>query len=578
MMEGMRFSRKKKQGDETVEETELSALDKWYMKQAAEKEAAAASGAPFTTGGTSAPQDLSAADAAVLPDVLAMIDEAGIGTTEGPAGSGAAMAEIAAMPEAPEITRTPPPRQHLSAEERAAIGKQARKETPRSSHAEFSPSDTRPDPISILELQAVDRVPDLVPIRYGRMLVSPFTFFRGAAAVMAADLATTPTSGIRVQACGDAHLSNFGLFASPERKLVFDVNDFDETLPGPWEYDVKRLATSVVIAARDQEFTDAEIYGAALAAASGYREAMRTLAKSSTMDVWYSHIDAEALLVGLQDAAKTSGSKAGKQMAAKTAKVIDKAKTRNSLQALEKLTTVVDGERRIISDPPLVVPITEIFPQVESDAISEMLHGLVRRYRHSLQSDRRHLVESFELKDVARKVVGVGSVGTRAWIMLLLGVNGDPLFLQAKEAVASVLEPYVGRSSCANHAQRVVTGQHLMQASSDIFLGWERVDGLDGQSHDYYIRQLRDMKGSFEVDGSLPQGLTQYASVCGRALARAHARSGDRIAIASYLGAGPQFDEAIASFAHAYADQNALDYAALQAARDTGRIQATSGY
>jgi uncharacterized protein (DUF2252 family) len=471
-----------------------------------------------------------------------------------------------------------PAKPHLSAEERAAWGKQARKETPRSSHAEFTPAADRPDPVSLLELQAPARVPELVPIRYGRMLVSPFTFFRGAALVMASDLSTTPTSGITVQACGDAHLSNFGLFASPERKLVFDVNDFDETLPGPWEFDLKRLATSVVIAGRDQEFDEAEINAAALASAAGYRDAMRELAKCSTMDVWYSHIDAEALLADLQSNAKASGTKVAKQMAAKTAKLIDKAKTRDSLQALEKLTTVVDGERHIISDPPLVVPITELFPDIEAKALSEMFHGLVRRYRKSLQSDRRHLVESFELNEVARKVVGVGSVGTRAWIMLLSGVNGDPLFLQAKEAVASVLEPYVGRSQYANHAQRVVAGQHLMQASSDIFLGWERVDGLDGVPRDYYIRQLRDMKGSFEIDGALPQGLATYARVCGQTLARAHARSGDRIAIASYLGSGTTFDESIARFASAYADQNALDYAALCAARDDGRIQVEAGY
>ena len=471
-----------------------------------------------------------------------------------------------------------PAKPHLSAEDRSAWGKQARKETPRSSHAEFIPSTNRPDPVDLLESQAAARVPELVPIRYGRMLVSPFTFFRGAALVMASDLATTPTSGINVQACGDAHLSNFGLFASPERKLVFDVNDFDETLPGPWEFDLKRLAASVVIAGRDQEFDEAEINAAALASAAGYRDAMRELAKCSTMDVWYSHIDAGALLEGLQSNARSSGTKVAKQMAAKTAKLIDKAKTRDSLQALEKLTTVVDGERHIISDPPLVVPISELFPDIESKALSELFHGLVRRYRKSLQSDRRHLVESFELNEVARKVVGVGSVGTRAWILLLTGVNGDPLFLQAKEAVASVLEPFVGRSQYANHAQRVVAGQHLMQASSDIFLGWERVDGLDGVQRDYYIRQLRDMKGSFEIEGSLPQGLAAYARVCGQALARAHARSGDRIAIASYLGGGTTFDESIASFANAYADQNALDYAALIEARDSGRIQVTSGY
>ena len=317
-------------------------------------------------------------------------------------------------------------------------------------------------------------MPELVPIRYGRMLVSPFTFFRGAALVMASDLASTPRSGLTAQICGDAHLSNFGLFASPERALMFDVNDFDETLPGPWEWDVKRLAASVVIAARDREFTAKEARTAALEVGAVYRQEMARLAGMSTLDVWYSHIDVAALLADLEATAGTTGSKTDKRMAARTTKIISKARTRDSLQALSKLTTVVDGQRRIISDPPLIVPVEELFPQLESDALRESFHQLVRGYRRSLQTDRRHLLEEFEFLQIARKVVGVGSVGTRAWILLLVGRdNNDPLFLQAKEAEASVLEEFVGKSDYANHGERVVAGQHLMQAASDIFLGWQ---------------------------------------------------------------------------------------------------------
>jgi uncharacterized protein (DUF2252 family) len=406
------------------------------------------------------------------------------------------------------------------------------------------------------------------------MLVSPFTFYRGAALVMASDLASTPRSGLKAQVCGDAHLSNFGLFASPERSLMFDVNDFDETLPGPWEWDVKRLAASVVIAARDREFTDKEAQAAATAVGSGYRREMASLAKMSTLDVWYSRIDVAALLAEL----RSSRSKAEKRMAARTTKIADKARTRDSMQALDKLTQVVDGQRRIISDPPLIVPAEELFPQVQSDALSDQLHQLIRSYRRTLETDRRHLLEEFQFLQVARKVVGVGSVGTRAWILLLVGRdNDDPLFLQAKEAEASVLEEFVGKSGYANHGERVVAGQHLMQAASDIFLGWQQTQGPDGVTRDYYVRQLRDWKGSFEVEGSIPPGLTKYAEVCAQALARAHARSGDRIAIASYLGSGPSFDRAISEFAEAYADQNQRDYEALKQAAASGRIQVESG-
>ena len=471
---------------------------------------------------------------------------------------------------------------HLTPEERSLHGKEARARVPRAAHAAFEPSSSRPDPVSLLERQAVTRVPELVPIRYGRMLVSPFTFFRGAALIMASDLATTPHSGLTVQICGDAHLSNFGLFASPERAMMFDVNDFDETLPGPWEWDLKRLAASVVIAGRDQSFSTKDCAAAARAVGSSYRKEMRRLAESGNLDVWYSKVDIEAIIAGISaraaGATNKEKSKRDEQMAAKAQSIVTKSRTKDSLQALAKLTTVVDGQRRIISDPPLVVPLAELLEEHEADAFFESLHQLVRSYRRTLQSDRRHLLEGFELVDVARKVVGVGSVGTRAWILLFEGRDGDdPLFLQAKEAEASVLEEFVGKSKYANHGERVVTGQHLMQAASDIFLGWQRVEGLDGVSRDFYLRQLRDWKGSFDIEGALPQGLTIYSGVCAQALARAHARSGDRIAIASYLGNGSPFDDALVEFAQTYADQNERDYGALKDAVADGRVRAESG-
>jgi len=473
---------------------------------------------------------------------------------------------------------TPPAVGHPTVEERIAKGKEARARAPRSSQGAFVPAADRPDPVALLERQATTRVPELVPIRYGRMLVSPFTFFRGAALIMASDLATTPRSGLKAQICGDAHLSNFGLFASPERTMMFDVNDFDETLPGPWEWDLKRLAASAVIAARDREFTAKEAHTAALAVGEAYRLEMARLAGLSTLEVWYSKIDVAAQLAELQATAATTGTKADRRMADRTAKVVTKARTRDSLQALDKLTTTVDGERRFVSDPPLIVPAEELFPSEVSTALNESFHGLVRGYRRTLQTDRRHLLEEFQFVQIARKVVGVGSVGTRAWVVLLVGRDhDDPLILQAKEAEASVLEEFVGRSTYANHGARVVAGQHLMQAASDIFLGYQRIEGPDGVSRDYYLRQLRDWKGSFEVEGSIPPGLTKYVAVCARALARAHARSGDRIAIAGYLGTGPTFDRALAAFAESYADQNQRDYEALKQAEATGRITVETG-
>ncbi len=467
---------------------------------------------------------------------------------------------------------------HPTPAERAARGKAARALTPRSSQAVFDPPPSRPDPVALLEQQGATRVPELVPIRYGRMLASPFAFYRGAALIMVSDLATTPRSGLTAQICGDAHLSNFGVFASPERALMFDVNDFDETLPGPWEWDVKRLATSAVIAGRDLGFTAKEQSAAALEIGATYRREMARLAALGNLEVWYSRVDITGVLAELEAQAGATGLKSAKRMASRTTKILAKARTRDSMQALDKLTTVVDGQRRIVSDPPLVVPAQELVPELEANQLHDWIRRLIRSYRHSLQTDRRQLVEQFEFVELARKVVGVGSVGTRAWILLLVGRdNDDPLFLQAKEAEASVLERFVGKSNYANHGERVVAGQHLMQAASDIFLGWQSAQGLDGISRDFYLRQLHDWKGSFEIEGSIPPGLVKFGSVCAQALARAHARSGDRIAIASYLGSGAVFERAICEFATAYADQSQRDYEALQRAVADGRITATEG-
>ena len=462
-------------------------------------------------------------------------------------------------------------KQHLTPGERAALGKQARATVPRSIQGEWTPAPDRRDPVDILQEQATTRVPELVPIRYGRMLVSPFTFYRGAAAIMAADLATAPRSGITTQVCGDAHLSNFGLFGTPERELAFDINDFDETLPGPWEWDVKRLVASLAIAGRNNGFSEADRNAVALASTNQYRLAMWQYAELGNLEVWYSKMVAQEGLPQMRAVLD-------KQTMKSAEKLVAKARTRDSLQAFEKLTHEVDGERRIISDPPLVVPIEELLPEADASRLSELFHELLRTYRRTLLGDRRHLLEDFRFTHIARKVVGVGSVGTRAWIILMLGRDGgDPLFLQAKEAQASVMEPYVGKSKYANAGQRVVEGQRLMQAASDIFLGWERVEGVDGVKRDFYIRQLRDWKGSWPPEGMTPAAMTVYGQVCAQALARAHARSGDRIAIASYLGKGDQFDRAIATFAEAYADQNERDFEALQSAAKKKRIPVESG-
>ena len=452
--------------------------------------------------------------------------------------------------------------------DRAARGKAARAEVPRDSHAAFEPPPDRPDPIGLLEQQAKTRVPELVPVRWGRMSVSPFTYFRGAALPMASDLAVTPVSGLAVQACGDAHLSNFGIFGSAERRLVFDVNDFDETLPGPWEWDVKRLAASLEVAARGNGFSGKQRREIILAAVGRYRQAMRDFAGMTSLDVWYAHVDVDQLRAQFEP-----------QLKARQRKVVDKslatARTRDSMQAVAKLTRTVDGRPRIISDPPLLVPIDDLIPaDTDRETIEGQLRRLIAAYRRTLETDRRYLLEQFEFCDMARKVVGVGSVGTRCWIVLMLGRDDtDPLFLQVKEAETSVLSRFVGASKFTNQGQRVVAGQRLMQASSDIFLGWQRTEaGLDGKPRDFYVRQLRDWKFSADIDTMVPSGLRLYGTLCGWTLARAHARSGDRIAIAAYLGGSDVFDRAISQFAAAYADQNERDHQSLLDAVASGRI------
>ena len=462
---------------------------------------------------------------------------------------------------------------HLTVAERAARGKAARREVPRSSHAAYEPAAGRPDPIELLERQASTRVPELVPIRYGRMLVSPFTFYRGAAMIMAHDLAATSRSGLVVQCCGDAHLSNFGVFASPERRLVFDVNDFDETLPGPWEWDVKRLAVSMLIAARDNGYRVKDQERVVLATVGQYRTAMREFAGMENLAVWYARLEIESLLAERAAQFKAPVVKRAERQLAK-------ARTRDSMRAFSKLTRVVDGQVQIADQSPLIVPLSGFAPGAEGEALLETLRALVRRYRDSLEPDRRVLFEQFHLTDFARKVVGVGSVGTRAWIALLVGRDGaDPLFLQMKEAEASVLEEFLGPSEFKNHGRRVVTGQRLMQATSDIFLGWLHVDAspLDGQPRDFYGRQLKDWKGSAEIDQMDPERMVIYGKLCGWTLARAHARTGDRIAIASYLGSGPKFDRAMLGFSNGYAEQNERDYQQLVDAVNSGRIVAQTG-
>jgi uncharacterized protein (DUF2252 family) len=464
--------------------------------------------------------------------------------------------------------RRPAPAPPPTPKERAALGKALRVQVPRDSHAEFFPPPDRPDPVGLLELQERSRVPELAGVRHARMLASPFSYFRGAALPMAADLALTPRTGLQVQACGDAHLSNFGLFASPERKLMFDVNDFDETLPAPWEWDVKRLAASLEVAARVNGFSRKDRTAIVTAAAARYRAAMREFALMGNLAVWYASADGDRF----QERFQAEMTERQRRVVATT---MSKARGRDNLHAIGRLARWQDGKLRIAADPPLVVPVADLLPaEVERDGFEAQFSTLLSRYRRTLAPDRRALLGQFRFADMARKVVGVGSVGTRCWIVLMLGRDSsDPLFLQVKEAEQSVLSPFARAGAYDNQGQRVVAGQRLMQAASDIFLGWERVTGLDGTRRDFYVRQLRDWKFSADIATMLPAGLRLYGQACAWTLARAHARSGDRIAIAAYLGGAGIFDRAIARFAASYADQNERDYDLLVRAAASGRIR-----
>jgi uncharacterized protein (DUF2252 family) len=493
---------------------------------------------------------------------------------------------------------------HVSVDDRRARGKEAAKRTPASSHAEWEPAADRPDPVELLVAQDAAREPDLVPVRHGRMMVTPFTFYRGAAKVMAADLSATPTAGLHVQLCGDAHLSNFGGFASPERHLLFGLNDFDETLPGPFEYDLKRMAASFTIAARNNGFTPKNTQAVTLESVQAYRLAMAEFAGMRTLDIWYAHMsedDIQDAMRAVQEEASTAAgirkgksgkkkekgtkaTKAGKAEAAAIAeaikaanKTLRKAHTRDSLHALTRYAEVVDGRYRIVSEPPVVVPLRELDGAwgLSADQIRGVVEDQFRAYQSSLSADRRLLLEKFSIVDVARKVVGVGSVGTRAWMVLLEGRDsGDPLFLQVKEATRSVLEDHLPKSRFHTPGQRVVEGQRLMQAASDIFLGWTK--GMQDDRF-YYWRQLRDMKASAAVETMTPFGMTFYARICGWTLARAHARSGDPVAIAAYLGADDRLDQAITAFSARYADQNSRDHETFVQAVTDGRIDAIQG-
>ena len=458
----------------------------------------------------------------------------------------------------------------LTVAERVARGVQARKTASRESQGEWAPASDRPDPVSLLEEQAVTRVPELVPVRYARMMESPFAFFRGGALIMAWDLAHATTSGLVVQACGDAHISNFGLFASPERQLVFDVNDFDETTPAPWDWDVRRLIASIEIAARQNGFSKKQRARIVSDAANAYQTGMKEFAKQGNIEVWYTH-------VALSSDLAYARTQLDKESLAQLRKVIDKAMTRDSQQALTRLTKLVDGERRFISEPPLVVPLSELFDPARHESFVSDMRNLLTAARDNLSDERRMLFDRYRIVDIARKVVGVGSVGTRTQIMLLTGRDEDDvLMLQAKEAEASVLERFVGPSQFAEHGERVVIGQRRMQAVSDVFLTWGRLErGLDDdRSHDFYFRQLRDWKGSWDPSEMNPKGMSFYASGCAVVLARAHARTGDPIAITSYLGTGKRYTEAMVDFAKAYADQNEKDYTHFVDAVKSGRIVA----
>ena len=462
--------------------------------------------------------------------------------------------------------------EHPAHAERVALGRAAREQVPRGAHGSWSPPADRPSPIDLLEQQAESRVPELVPIRYGRMLVSAFTFYRGAAYLMASDLASGPRTDLHTQLCGDAHLSNFGAYAAPDRSLVFDINDFDETLPGPFEWDVKRLVASFAVAGRDRGFTASQRAVINATAARSYREAMHGYAAMGDLDLWYHRISVD-------DVAERFTAIASSKQLKRFEKNLAKTRSKDSLRAFGKLTEVVDGEPRIRSDPPVVIATRDLFEPGEYAEFDGAIHSMLQEYRSTLAEDRRKLLERYRYVDSARKVVGVGSVGTRAWIALLVGRRGpdDPLFLQFKEAEDSVLEPFLAPSEFANHGQRVVEGQRLTQAANDIMLGWLRTSGPDGKDRDYYVRQLWDAKGSALVELMNAKALEEYARLCGHTLARAHARAGDPVPISSYLGRGDRFDRALAGFAEVYADQNEQDYSAMREAVAAGEIAVVTG-
>jgi Uncharacterized protein conserved in bacteria (DUF2252) len=457
----------------------------------------------------------------------------------------------------------------LTPADRAARGRDARTAVPRDSHAAFDPAGGRPDPVSLLEQQAAGRIPELLPIRYGRMLASPFAFLRGAALVMASDLAATPVTGLTVQVCGDAHLANFGIFASPERRLVFDINDFDETLPGPWEWDVKRLAASAEVAARGNGFGRKQRREIVLAAVARYRRAMRRLAGLGEIDAWQSPAEVDELRRRYQDILDRRERRLADADLAR-------ARDRAGLQALDRMIRPVGGHLRFIADPPLLVPVADLPGAQATGGLEAHLNGIITNYGQTLEWDRRFLVGKYQVADLARKVVGIGSVGMRCWVVLLTGRDADDrLFLQIKEAVPSVLSEFIGPSPYPRQGERVVAGQRLMQAAGDVFLGWHRPRG--GFVHDYYVRQLRDWKFSLAAEDMDPPIMRAYAELCAQSLARAHARSGDRIAIGAYLGKSAEFERAVAEFATAYADQTERDHARLAAAVKSGRVEAQTG-
>ena len=453
----------------------------------------------------------------------------------------------------------------------AEHGKAARSWRPRSSFAEWTPSPDRADPVETLELQARTRVPELVPIRYGRMIASPFTFFRGAAAIMAGDIGVGTSTGLQVQLCGDAHLSNFGGFAAPDRRLVFGINDFDETHPGPFEWDLQRLAASFEIAGRNLGLTESQRSASVRRVVRTYGQAMREFASMTSLDVWYSRLDVDGL-IGMV------GPDVGQKVVKSMRRNVEKAQRKDRFRALDRLT-IRDGDGiRFVSDPPLLVPADELFDEHDASELRDTVQQVLFDYRSTLEFKNRHLLDQYEFVQLARKVVGVGSVGARAWVALLVGRDlGDPLFLQVKQAEASVLEPYAEPSVFASNGERVVAGQSLMQAASDIFLGWNVVTGPDGVTRHYYLRQLWDWKASADIESMSPDGLDAYARICGWTLARSHARTGDRQAIAGYIGGGDTLARALTEFAVAYADQNERDHAALVAAIASGRIEARTG-